>query len=206
MPPVTKHARRASTAWTGNDRFTQATAPTNTTTPEQHERATGMLRRLSLGGAMARVSSVLGCAPILASSSLPPSFLSRCSRRSRSSTRTRSQARKSSGARHRRRSPRRRPRARPAARTRWARARSGRRGRRPRWASASSRGTSTASIEWHRVLSSQRASQPGPCFALHCEPLFISACAYVSFRLFFVRAGRENPSLRFRKSSRSAGT
>ena len=31
-----------------------------------------MLRRLSLGGAMARVSSVLGCAPILASSSLPP--------------------------------------------------------------------------------------------------------------------------------------
>ncbi|KAH9915100.1 uncharacterized protein B0H18DRAFT_1087632 [Fomitopsis serialis] len=46
----TKHARRASTAWAGSERFAQPPAAT----PEQHDRATGVLRRLSLGGAMAR--------------------------------------------------------------------------------------------------------------------------------------------------------
>ncbi|KAI0733573.1 hypothetical protein C8Q72DRAFT_598172 [Fomitopsis betulina] len=52
MSPVTKHGRRASAAaWTGSERFAQTA---NTAMPEQHERATGMLRRLSLGGAMAR--------------------------------------------------------------------------------------------------------------------------------------------------------
>lgn len=61
MPPGTKHARRASTAWTaGSERFTQTAAAPTTATPQQHERATGVLRRLSLGGAMARVSIVLG--------------------------------------------------------------------------------------------------------------------------------------------------
>ncbi|KZT67467.1 hypothetical protein DAEQUDRAFT_729117 [Daedalea quercina L-15889] len=51
MPP-TKHARRSSSAWAGSERFVQP--PTPTAAPVQHERATGMLRRLSLGGAMAR--------------------------------------------------------------------------------------------------------------------------------------------------------
>jgi len=47
----TKHGRRASTAWSGSERFAQPPVPAPT---EQHDRAAGMLRRLSLGGALGR--------------------------------------------------------------------------------------------------------------------------------------------------------
>ncbi|TFY64351.1 hypothetical protein EVJ58_g2684 [Rhodofomes roseus] len=57
VPPqtTTKHARRASTAWAGSERFVQTPAQAPAPTPDQHERATGVLRRLSLGGAMVRI-------------------------------------------------------------------------------------------------------------------------------------------------------
>ncbi|KZT01390.1 uncharacterized protein LAESUDRAFT_482325 [Laetiporus sulphureus 93-53] len=51
QPVPSKHARRASTNWAGAERFVQGSAPPP---PEQHDRAAGMLRRLSLGGALAR--------------------------------------------------------------------------------------------------------------------------------------------------------
>ncbi|EMD33934.1 hypothetical protein CERSUDRAFT_117458 [Gelatoporia subvermispora B] len=48
--PVTRHARRASTAWAGSERPSQpALIP-----PQKQDRAAGVLRRLSLGGALAR--------------------------------------------------------------------------------------------------------------------------------------------------------
>ena len=51
----TRHARSASTAWPTGDRFA---APPVAPLPGQQDRAAGLLRRLSLGGNMARVSSV----------------------------------------------------------------------------------------------------------------------------------------------------
>ncbi|KAL6301358.1 hypothetical protein BKA93DRAFT_828325 [Sparassis latifolia] len=47
---ATKHGRRASTAWAGGERFAQPPPVSGT----QQERAAGLLRRLSLGGTLAR--------------------------------------------------------------------------------------------------------------------------------------------------------
>ncbi|CCL99296.1 uncharacterized protein FIBRA_01312 [Fibroporia radiculosa] len=51
-PASNKHARRASNAWSGSERFTQP--PTVPAPGGQQERAVGIMRRLSLGGALAR--------------------------------------------------------------------------------------------------------------------------------------------------------
>ncbi|KAF7795268.1 hypothetical protein EIP86_006421 [Pleurotus ostreatoroseus] len=57
LPSPTAHARRASVAWAGGDRFAQQT-PTQPppAVPDQTDRAAGLLRRLSLGGSALRVS------------------------------------------------------------------------------------------------------------------------------------------------------
>ncbi|KAI0648979.1 hypothetical protein C8Q79DRAFT_485056 [Trametes meyenii] len=55
--PAPRHVRSASTAWSAGDRF--PAPPIAPVSGQQHERATGLLRRLSLGGNMTRVSSVI---------------------------------------------------------------------------------------------------------------------------------------------------
>ena len=54
---ASRHARRASTStWVGaSDRFAQPSSSAAPVPPEQQDRAAGLLRRLSLGGAMTRV-------------------------------------------------------------------------------------------------------------------------------------------------------
>ena len=55
--PAQRHARRASAAaWPGHDRFPSAVPPVSN---DKQERAAGLLRRLSLGGSMTKVSSPL---------------------------------------------------------------------------------------------------------------------------------------------------
>lgn len=80
------HGRRASTAWTGTDRFVQPPPPPPVTSHnDQQDRAAGVLRRLSLGGALGRPQiSAFKPAPAQGhrSGTPPPALTARKPRRS----------------------------------------------------------------------------------------------------------------------------